>query len=112
VATFTLLPGLTRESNEPEELIIPSAARSIQLRLGLEREEQYQDYLVEIRTARGHLIWSKSGLGSQRTAAGQAVLLTLPNKYLANGEYEVVLKGVAPGKLDALGYYYFIALNR
>lgn len=111
-AAFTLQPGLTRESNEPEELVIPAAARSIQLRLGLEREEQYQDYLAEIRTARGHLVWSKSGLVSQRTSAGQSVLLTLPNKYLANGEYEVALKGGAPGKLEAVGYYYFIALNR
>lgn len=112
VAMFTLLPGLTRESNVPEKLIIPAAARFVQLRLGLEHDEEYESYLAEIRTARGNLVWSKSGLMSQHTTAGQSVSLTLPNKYLANGEYEVALKGAAAGKLDALGYYYFIALNR
>ena len=112
VATFTLLPGLTREPTEPERLIIPATARSVQLRLGLERAEDYQSYLAEVRTARGNLVWSKSGLLSQRSAAGQVVVLNFPNKYLANGEYEVTLKGAAAGKLDALGYYYFIALHK
>ena len=112
LASFTLLPGLTRESNEPEKLIIPAAARFVQLRLVQGREEDYRGYLAEIRTARGNLVWSKSGLVSRRTTAGPTVPLTLPRKFLTNGEYEVALKGADGGKLEAVGYYYIIALNR
>ena len=112
IATFTLLPGLTREANEPEKLIIPATVRSIQLQLNLEREEKYQSYVAEIRTTRGNLILSKSGLAAQRTPSGPAVSLTIPEKFLATGEYEVALKGAAQGKLEAVGYYYFIALKR
>ncbi|MCA1600741.1 MAG: hypothetical protein LC776_03505 [Acidobacteria bacterium] len=31
---------------------------------------------------------------------------------ILNGEYEVALKGAAKGKLEAVGYYYFIALEK
>jgi hypothetical protein len=115
LASFTLLPGLTRESsesNEPEKLIVPAAARFIQLRLVLGQEEDYQGYLAEIRTARGNLVWSTTGLVSRRTTAGPTVSLTLPRKFLTNGEYEVTLKGAAGGKFETIGYYYIIALNR
>ena len=112
LASFTLLPGLTRESNEPEKLIVPATARFVQLRLLQGREEDYQEYLAEIRTARGNLVWSKTGLVSRHTTAGPTVQLTLPRKLLTNGEYEVALKGADGGKLEAVGYYYIIALNR
>jgi len=112
IALFILPPGLTRGTDEPERLIISAAARSIQLQLDLEREEDYQGYVAEIRTARGNLIWSKSGLALQRTSYGRAVFLTIPAKLVSNGEYEVALKGAASGKVEAVGYYYFIALKR
>jgi len=112
LAAFILPPGLTRGTDEPERLIISAAARSIQLQLDLEREEDYQSYVAEIRTARGNLVWSKSGLALQRTSYGRAVFLTIPARLVANGEYEVALKGAASGKVEAVGYYYFIALKR
>lgn len=112
VATFILTPGLTRGTDEPEKLIISAAARSIQLQLDLEREEDYQSFVAEIRTARGNLVWSKSGLALRRTSYGRAVFLTIPARLISNSEYEVALKGAAKGKVEAVGYYYFIALKR
>jgi hypothetical protein len=112
IATFILSPGLTRGTDEPEKLIISEAARSIQLQLDLEREEDYQSFVAEIRTARGNLAWSKSGLALKRTSYGRAVFLTIPSRLISNGEYEVALKGAAKSKLEAVGYYYFIALKR
>ncbi len=111
-ATFVLTPGLTRGTDEPEKLIISAATRSIQLQLDLEREENYQGYVAEIRTARGNLVWSRSGLKLQRTTYGQAVSLTIPSELLATGEYEIALKGAAQGKLEAISYYYIIALKK
>ncbi len=112
IAAFILQPGLTRGTDEPERLIIPAAARSLQFQLDLEREEDYQSYVAEIRTARGNLAWSKSGLALRQTSYGQAVFLTIPARLVSNGEYEVTLKGTAGGKVEAVGYYYFIALQR
>lgn len=111
IALFILPPGLTRGTDEPEKLIIPAAARSIQLQLDLEREEDYQSHVAEIRTARGNLAWSKSGLALKQTSYGRAVFLTIPATLISNGEYEVALKGAAGGKVEAVGYYYFIALK-
>jgi hypothetical protein len=68
--------------------------------------------VAEIRTARGNLVWSKSGLIGQPTSYGGAVFLTMPAKLISNGEFEVTLKGAANGKVEAVGYYYFIALKR
>jgi hypothetical protein len=112
IATFILTPGLTRGTDEPEKLIISAAARSIQLQLDLEREEDYQSFVAEIRTARGNLAWSASDFALKRTSYGRAVFLTIPARLISNGEYEVALKGAAKGKLEAVGYYYFIALKK
>lgn len=111
-ATFVLSPGLTRGTDEPEKLIIHPSTRLVQIQLALEKEEDYQSYLAEIRTARGNLVWSKSNLATERTGYGLAVSLTIPAKLLSAGEYELALKGAAQGKLEAVGYYYFIALKR
>ena len=110
-ATFVLSPGLTRGTDEPEKLIIHPSTRLVQIQLALEKEEDYQSYLAEIRTARGNLVWSKSNLTTERTGYGLAVSLTIPAKLLSAGEYELALKGATKGKLEAVGYYYFIALK-
>ena len=110
-ATFVLSPGLTRGTDEPEKLIIHPSTRLVQIQLALEKEEDYQGYLAEIRTARGNLVWSKSNLTTQRTGYGMAVSLTLPARLLSVGEYELALKGATNRKLEAVGYYYFIALK-
>ncbi len=112
IASFVLQPGLTRGTDEPERLILPVAARSIQLQLDLEREEDFQSYMVEIRTARGNLAWSKSGLALQQTSYGRAVVVTIPATVVSTGEYEITLNGATSGKTQAVGYYYFIALRR
>jgi len=112
IASFVLQPGLTRGTDEPERLVIPAAAQSIQVQLDLEREENFQSYVAEIRTARGNLAWSKSGLTLQKTTYGRAAVLTIPATVVSNGEYEITLKGVSNGKTQAVGYYYFIALRR
>lgn len=112
IAAFILPPGLTRGSDEPEKLIIPAGVRSVRLQLDLERDENYQSYVAEIRTARGNLVWSKSGLVGQKTSYGGAVFLTIPAGLVSSGEFEVSLKGAANGRVEAVGYYYFLALKR
>jgi Sec-independent protein translocase protein TatA len=112
IATFTLSPGLTRGSDEPEKVMISGKTQVIQLQLALPKPENYKGYLAEVRTARGNLVFSKSVPAAQQLSFGQAVSLTLPANQIPIGEYEVTLKGAADGKLQSVGYYYFIALKR
>jgi hypothetical protein len=112
IATFILLPGLTRGTDEPEKVMIPATSPLIELQLRLEKPEDYKGYVAEIRTARGTLIFSKSLPSARRTSFGQEVSLNLPTKLLPVGEYEVALTGAAEGKLQTVGYYYFIAVKR
>lgn len=112
IASFVLQPGLKRGTDEPETLIIPANARSIQIQLDLEREEDFQAYMAEIRTARGNLAWSRGGLALQKTNYGSAVVLTVPAAVVSPGEYEVTLSGVSGGKSQAVGYYYFLTMRR
>ncbi len=112
IATFILSPGLTRGTDEPEKILISGTSRTIQLQLALEKPESYRGYVAEIRTARGNLVLSRSLPAAQQTSFGQAVSLTAPASQLPIGEYEIALKGASEGKLEAVGYYYFIALRR
>ena len=112
LSTFILTPGLTRGNDEPEKLIIPSSAKALRIQLDLEREEKYRGFVAEIRTARGNLVWSHSGLTMHRTNYGQAVAIVVPANVLSNGEYEVTLKGVSGRDFQAVGYYYFITQRR
>jgi hypothetical protein len=112
LASFVLSAGISRgEDDEPEKLIIPATARSVQLHLNLERVEKYREFIAEVRTARGNLVWSRRGLESSGENFG-AVVVTVPAALLSNGEYEISLKGTSPGSTEAIGYYYIIALRR
>lgn len=111
-ATFILSPGLTRGADEPEKLMISRTSRLIHLELALEKPENYKGYVAEIRTARGNLVLSRSIPAAQQTSFGQAVSLTVPVHQLPIGEYEITLKGSSEGRLQSIGYYYFIALRR
>jgi len=112
IATFILSPGLTRGNDEPEKVMIAASSKLIRLQLTLEREEAYRSYVAEARTARGNLIFSKSLPGAQQMPFGQAVTITVPANILPIGEYEIALKGADKGKLNAVGYYYFIVIRR
>ena len=111
LATFVLSAGLRRGEDEPEKLIIPLAAKSVQLQLSLEREESFKEFIAEVRTARGNLVWSRRGLKSTSSNNG-AVSVTFPASLLTTGEYEITLKGSSPRTSAAIAYYYIIALKR
>ena len=113
LATFILTPGLTRGTDEPEKLMLGGGVQTVRLQLNLEREESFKSYVAEIRTARGNLVWSQSALEALKTGYGLAVPVTIPASRLPIGEYEISLKGTsASGKLESVGYFYFISLRR
>jgi hypothetical protein len=112
VATFVLSPGLRRGTDEPEKLMISGTSRLVKLQLALEKPENYEGYVAEIRTARGNLVLSRRLPAAKQASFGQAVSLTVPTGQLPIGEYEVTLKGAVKNSLESIGYYYFISLRR
>jgi anti-sigma-K factor RskA len=110
--SFLLSPGLIRDRDEPEKLVIPSTARQIRLRLDTGGDDDYRSFRAELRTMRGALILSRSGLSKRATASGSVVPLTLAADALSPGEYELTLKGIARrGDEREIGYYYFNILK-
>jgi hypothetical protein len=112
VASFLLLPGLVRGSDEPERVLIPEWARRVELRLDLERDTTYRRFRAELRTGSGRLLWSGP---VHPPVAGESapVVLSLPARTLAGGEYEVTLLGArGDGSFETLRYYYFLAMRQ
>ena len=115
---FALPAGLVSRNsndpgNEPHRLVIPPETDSIRLQLEMDKEENYQSYRVELRTAGSNLVWSQALLTARQMGYAKAVLLTIPARVLPLGEYEVTLRGAsANGELEVIGYYYFIAIKR
>ncbi len=111
--SFLLSPGLIRDRDEPEKLVIPPGARRIRLQLDTAGDDEYRGFRAELRTARGALVWSQDRLSTQPTDAGKAVPLILPANILAAGEYELTLKAVeSKNESKDIGYYYFIILKK
>ena len=113
IATFDLLPGMTRSvDDQPENLIVPRRAQTARLILRFQKHEDFPKYKAEIRTSRGNLVWSKAGLSVSRVVESQSLILNIPANLLSTGEYEITVAGVNKDSVQAIGYYYFIALRR
>jgi anti-sigma factor RsiW len=108
VASLLLLPGTSRGAESHSQLVITPGTKLAQLRVALEKGDEYQTYALELRTGSGKLIRSQAGLQAHAGHGGRAVLLTLPANILTTGDYELTLNGINDQKrVDPLGYCYF-----
>jgi hypothetical protein len=108
VATFVLLPGSTRSTDQNQELTIKSGTREVALRLQLDEADEYKSYGVILRTAGGNEIWRRSGLVPGRFPFGKAVTVQATARSLVPGQYELELTGRPGTGAEALvNYYYF-----
>lgn len=113
IASLILLPGLARGSNAEARVTISPSVRSVQLRVGVEPQDDYSSFRVELLTQKGQKIWSQDNLSIHTTRAGRAILLNLPAKILDAGRYELSLKGTnGSGGSEDIGYYYFEVLRK
>lgn len=108
IASLTLLPGISRGAGEKPRLVVPEDARLARLQIGIEPEEPYKTFAVELRTIAGRQVWNRENLSVRDRRGARAVTLTLPATVLKPGEYELRLKGVAEGgRTEDVGFYYF-----
>jgi hypothetical protein len=108
IAALTLLPGLARGAGDKPRLALPENARLVRLNIGVEPEEPYKTYSVELRTVNGRSVWNGENLTARDRRGARAIGLTLPATVVKPGEYELTLKGVAEGgRTEDVGFFYF-----
>jgi anti-sigma factor RsiW len=113
IASLTLLPGLSRGATSQPKLILPPNAGVARLQIGIEPEEDYKSFGVELRTASGRPVWMRDSLTARSSRGARSIRLTLPASALLPGEYELRLKGVpAAGPPEDVGFYYFEVMKR
>lgn len=96
-----LVPAETSVRGEQEPRAMPAGEEPLVWSLSLADTSPYRTYLVEITDPRGSVVWQ--GRGTRRTSAGTVAVL-LPRRFLAAGDYRVLLHGLNDEK-KLLGTY-------
>ena len=113
IASLTLLPGLSRGGDNKPSLVLPEDARLVRLQIGIDPEEPYKNFAVELRTLAGRQVWTRENLNARNRRGARAVGLTIPATALKSGEYELRLRGVTEsGNAEDVGFYYFNVRKR
>ena len=113
IASLILIPGMARGGNSQAKLTISPSVGSVRLSVGVEPQDSYSSFRVDLLTQKGQKIWSQDKLSVHKTRAGGAIVLNLPAKILTAGRYELSLKGTnASGASEDIGYYYFDVLRK
>ncbi len=113
IASLFLPPGIPRSTADRPKLVVPGTARMARLQIGLERQDEYKSFRVELRTLQGQEVWTQDHLRPRQSRAGRVVNLVIPGSVFVTAEYELTLKGVIDNqKAEDLRYYYFDALKK
>ena len=108
IASLTLLPGLSRGEAQKPNLVLPDNAKSVRLQVGIDPEEQFKTFAVEVRTLAGRQVWTRDNLSARNRRGIRAIGLTLPATALKPGDYELRLRGNTEGSgTEDVGFYYF-----
>ena len=108
VATFTLLPGTTRDNGTRTTLVIPSGRRIVRLKLELEEHDamNYRSFAAELNRGDSEKTWASETLSKRN----RTLILNIPASSLPakTANYDLTLRGqAAPGRaFETLGYYY------
>ena len=104
---FVLTPGLTRDTDGPRRLLIPSDADSVRLQLDVRTKTIYRRYRASLQTLDGVELRSQD-----LAVTAPATVLALPARLLKPGDYLIDLKGVTPASdAEQIGEYYFTVVR-
>jgi hypothetical protein len=107
VVSLALMPGLSREGDQSNQLEIPQGTSRVRLELYPEKVG-HKNYRAELRTREGKPIWSRNGLKLRKTASGDQVIVNLPAAILTVGDYVLMMRGVEGAEIqERAGTYYF-----
>jgi len=112
VASLILTPGMVRGSGESKNLAIPSNASSVSLEINF-RQGEYDSFQTVLKTVDGDEVARRTGLRAKQSKAGKAVVWRLPADSINEGDYILILSGVAKnGEKEDLGSYSFTVVKR
>ena len=112
IASLTLLPGLSRGGGEKSSLVLADDTRVVRLQIGIDPDEPYKTFAVDLRTSAGRQIWTRENLSAKTRGRARAVTLTLPASALKPGDYELRLSTHEGGASEDIGFYYFTVKKR
>ena len=114
VISLVLAPSIVRDrAPGMKKLYLPPGVRLLKLRLKLKGEVEYETYQVTLLTVEGVEKWNQDRLQAQRTGSDRSIDLWLPTRILAEGDYELRLKGYASdGTIEETGDYYYLSIRR
>jgi hypothetical protein len=113
ILSLALLPGISRSGGVHPKLVLDETVRAVRLRIGVEPEEPYKTFQIELRGQNGRQIWTRDNLPARTSSAGKTIALTLPTSVLTAGQYELALRGVTENKTtEEVGYYYFDVVKK
>jgi hypothetical protein len=107
------LPGLSRGGSEKSSLKLGDDTRLVRLQIGIDPDEPYKTFAVDLRTSAGRQIWTRENLSARTRGRARAVTLTLPAPALKPGDYELRLSARQEGGAsEDIGFYYFNVKRR
>lgn len=113
IASLTLLPGISRSGGDKPTLSIARDARLVRLQIGIDPEDRYPAFAVDLRSVAGRQVWTSENLVARNRLGARSIRLTLPARALQAGEYELKLIGVTEGgATEDVGFYYFEVRRR
>jgi hypothetical protein len=87
--------------------LVVAAGSSARLQLELEAAD-YVRYRAVVRTADGQEVWRDDQLRPTQAPSGPGLVITVPAAQLAEGDYTVLVGGVAgSGEIDEVSGYAF-----
>ena len=113
VVALSLLPGISRGSNSVPQLAIARDVSLVRLQIGIDPQENYRKYRVELRTENGQQVLAQGNLLARVGKHGRSIPLSVPASALGNGRYELELKGISEsGATEDVGFYYFNVVKK
>jgi len=113
VVALSLLPGISRGSNSLPQLAIAKDVTLVRLQIGIDPQENYRRYRVELRTENGRQVLAQGNLLARTGSHGRSIPLSVPASDLGNGRYELTLKGITEsGTTEDVGFYYFDVVKK
>ena len=112
VASLVLMPGLSRAESRVEQLTLSPEAQVARIVIQLEARDDYPRFRAELRTRSGRDILARNDLHLRRATTENSVSMDVPASALGSGEYELALIGLAEGRAEDVGYYYFRVQKR
>jgi hypothetical protein len=113
ILSLALLPGISRSGGVRPKLAVTESVQGVRLQIGIEPNEPYKTFQLELRNQDGREVWTRDNLAARTTRSGKTISVILPRSILTAGQYELTLKGVTERKTtEEVGYYYFDVVKK